>query len=330
MPGPRETATVVRAARLYYEEGLAQSEIASALGLSRSNVSRILTQARERGIVEILIHDPEAPPVRDPRLEAALISRFGLTGAVVVEAASAATASGGAALDAVARAAATLLSERAPAVRSLGVSWGQTVQRVVARLEPQRLRPAPRVLPLVGGLSMLDGTDTGDSVQRLLAERLGARAEPLFAPALLESADAARTLLRESSIARVLAAAADVELALVGIGSAGLHSSPHLLAGMRLTPEERRRVESQRPAGDVCGRFVEADGTPLGPPTSERVLAVTLPQLARIPEVVAVAAGAGKAPGVLGVLRSSVLDVVVLDAPLARAVLSGADGMIGA
>ena len=317
MPAPRETAIIVRAARLHYEQGLSQSEIAADLGLSRSNVSRILAQARERGIVEITIHDPDAPPTRDAALEAAVVARFSLTAAVVVDGGR------GDALTTVARAGAALVADRAPAVRSIGVSWGQTVQQVVAELPAQRLRPAPRVLPLVGGLSMLDQTDSGDSVQRVLAERLGARAEPLYAPALLESAEAVRTLLRETSISRALASAAGVELALVGIGSTGLHSSPHLLEGMRLSVEERRRLEAQHPVGDVCGRFVAADGTPLGPPTSDRVLAVTFPQLARIPEVLAVAAGAEKAPGVSGVLRSGVIDTVVLDADLARAVLTG-------
>lgn len=318
MPAPRENALVVRAARLYYEQGVSQAEVARELGLSRSNVSRILSRAREQGIVEITIHDPDAPPLRDEALGAALEQRFGLGAARVVHAGP------GGALDAVAREAAARLRERAPAVRAIGVSWGQSVQSTVAHLEPVRLRPAPRVLPLVGGNSALDQLDTGESVLRLLAERLGARAEPLFAPALLESPDAAATLLRESSIRSVLAAAAQVDLALVGIGSMGLHSSPHLIEGMGLGAEEQRVLAEQRPVGDVCGRFVDADGRPLGPPTADRVLAVTLPELARIPEVLAVAAGAEKAPGVLGVLRSGVLDVVVLDVGLARAVLAAA------
>ena len=72
MPAPRDTALVVRAARLYHEQGRSQTEVAKELGLSRSNVSRILSQARERGIVEITIHDPDGPPRRDEALEAAL------------------------------------------------------------------------------------------------------------------------------------------------------------------------------------------------------------------------------------------------------------------
>ena len=80
MPAPRDTALVVRAARLYHEQGRSQTEVAKELGLSRSNVSRILSQARERGIVEITIHDPDGPPRRDEALEAALRATFSLRG----------------------------------------------------------------------------------------------------------------------------------------------------------------------------------------------------------------------------------------------------------
>ena len=52
MPAPRDSAVVVRAARLYYEQNRSQTEVAQELGLSRSNVSRILTQARDRETFE--------------------------------------------------------------------------------------------------------------------------------------------------------------------------------------------------------------------------------------------------------------------------------------
>jgi DNA-binding transcriptional regulator LsrR (DeoR family) len=74
----------------------------------------------------------------------------------------------------------------------------------------------------------------------------------------------------------------------------------------------------------VCGRFIDAEGVPLGAPTDQRVLAVTFSELLRIPEVLGVAAGAEKAPGVLGVLRSGAIDTVVLDVDLAREVLARA------
>src|SRR5699024_10776076 len=96
----------------------------------------------------------------------------------------------GAALDHVAQTGAQLLRNRASSVESIGVSWGQTLQRAVAQLEPVMVRPAPQLLPLVGGLTSLDTLDSGESVLRVLAGKLGAIPEPLFAPALVESAEA--------------------------------------------------------------------------------------------------------------------------------------------
>ena len=53
---------MLAAARLYYLENRSQSEVARVLSVSPSSVSRILTAARDQGLVEIRIHDPESRP----------------------------------------------------------------------------------------------------------------------------------------------------------------------------------------------------------------------------------------------------------------------------
>jgi transcriptional regulator with XRE-family HTH domain len=72
---------VTSVARLYYLDGLGQQEIAGMIGVSRSTVSRLLTAARERGIVRISVdlYDP-----RDAALERRLSDRFQLRHAVVI------------------------------------------------------------------------------------------------------------------------------------------------------------------------------------------------------------------------------------------------------
>ena len=74
-------AMLTSVARMYYLDGLGQSEIASILGVSRSTVSRLLTAAREHGVVRISVDDYDP---RDTHLEQDLIDRFGLKRAVVV------------------------------------------------------------------------------------------------------------------------------------------------------------------------------------------------------------------------------------------------------
>ncbi|MBT2475297.1 sugar-binding transcriptional regulator, partial [Microbacterium sp. ISL-103] len=76
-----EDLIMVRVAELYYDEDKTQDEIGALLGLSRWKVGRLLTQARERGIVRIEIVHPRA---RRLGLERELVELHGLTAAVVV------------------------------------------------------------------------------------------------------------------------------------------------------------------------------------------------------------------------------------------------------
>jgi deoxyribonucleoside regulator len=50
------TATVLRAAEMYYLEQKTMDTIAEALGVSRATVSRMISEARTSGLVEITVH----------------------------------------------------------------------------------------------------------------------------------------------------------------------------------------------------------------------------------------------------------------------------------
>src|SRR3954452_13321287 len=76
MPAPRDPGVPRAAPRLYYLQNRSQAEIAAELGTSRSNVSRMLTEAQRQGIVEIRIVDPSG---RIPELEREIQAMFGLT-----------------------------------------------------------------------------------------------------------------------------------------------------------------------------------------------------------------------------------------------------------
>ena len=50
---------LVQVARLYYEENMTQQAISKKLGTTRQSISKMLSEARERSIVEIKINDVE-------------------------------------------------------------------------------------------------------------------------------------------------------------------------------------------------------------------------------------------------------------------------------
>ncbi|WP_424467679.1 sugar-binding transcriptional regulator [Pseudoclavibacter helvolus] len=314
MPAPRNAETLVRAARLYYLDGLSQSDVATALGVSRASVSRILSAARDQGIVEIRIHDPHVVG-RVGELEQQIVDAFGVTSAVVVTAVP-----GRHPLDVVAGAAAEYFAERVPSVGSVGLSWGKSIDAFVEQIHVESTGRALTLCPLVGGMPF-DSGPAGNTALERLSQKSGAKAFRFESPAVVESPQTWAALTRESSISSAIKRATDVQLAFVGIGSYGLHASRHIVSAMRLSDAERAELDAQHPVGDICGRFFDATGQALGSPVSERVIGITLEQLAAIPEVVGFAAGSEKAPGVAGSLRTGALDSVILDEDLARALV---------
>ena len=108
-------------AEMYYMEDLTQAEISRQIDMTRSAVSRMLTEARSKGIVEISVRRP----LRfDSDLEAMLKERFGLQAAHVLAGQREAD------YDRLRRqlglAAAGVLKELLRPRMSCGVAWGTT------------------------------------------------------------------------------------------------------------------------------------------------------------------------------------------------------------
>jgi DNA-binding transcriptional regulator LsrR (DeoR family) len=313
MPAPRDPALLAKAARLYFVEDRSQDDVATVLGTTRSNVSRMLKQARELGIVEIRIVDPAG---RDQELELALRARFGLLDARVLE-----TGPDADVLAGVGRLAVRWLDETLRDGQVVALSWGHSLEAMVRAVDGLSRRDV-EVVQLVGGLSSLASAATGQELVRELSERMGARHRYLHAPALFGSAEALTLMRRERTIAGALDAAKSADLAVVGIGTPGIGSSKALLDALGLSPAQRAEFDASGAVGDVCGRFYDLSGREVSSVVADRVLAVTLDDLRAIPVVAGVAAGAEKALGILGALHGRIIDVLICDQAAARSILT--------
>jgi DNA-binding transcriptional regulator LsrR (DeoR family) len=315
MPAPRDPASLMRAAHLYYVEGRSQADVATAMGTSRSNVSRMLAEAQRQGIVEIRIHDPSG---RLRELEGKLAASFGLS---EVRVAPRGTMSPARIEDRVGALAAGLLLGALKEPSTVALSWGRALQAAVYAVSPDQDHDVTLV-QLLGGVSATSNEISGQELVRELAVRLGASYQLLHAPAALESSDACRSLLAESSVAAALDRARASDLAVVGVGDPHVGSSAAVLSAMALSAREQAEFWAQEPVGDLAGRYYTADGTPVEGVVNDRVVSVTLADLDRIPQVVGVATGRAKTNAVLGALRGHHLDALVCDESLARSLLS--------
>lgn len=310
MPPERRDADLGRVARLYYIDGMSQKEIAVAMKTTRSNVSRMLTAAKERGVVQIRILD-----FRDNDLERQLLENFGLSEALVArfEPGASSTRRAG-------ELGAGWLVDQLRDGQKLAVSWGRSVQEIVWAVTAERSVDV-EIVQLVGGLSPVASSPSGQEIVRELATRLGAHYRYLHAPAVLDRSEAAAALAKDRSIAEALEAARESDLALVGVGAVGHGSSQVILEQMRLSSAEREEFLAADLAGDICGRFFDRQGRAYAGPANDRVVGITLDDLRKIPTVVGVGTGTEKGPALFAALRGGLIDVLCCDVPAARAVL---------
>jgi deoxyribonucleoside regulator len=299
-------------ARLYYLEGLGQTEIASLYAVSRSTVSRMLTSARERGIVRIQVDDYDP---RDRQLEEQLIERFGLRRAIVIRCLDG---------DDEARrrnvgffAAADVMDWLA-GTRRIGVTGGRTLGRLVRAL-PYRSGPgSAQVLQLMGTVAASPGQNEGSEVGRALASRLGGTFHAVNTPALVEDAQTREMFMAHEQIRSVWRMFGGVTQALVGVGSVedSMFVDHNVLSrGLRCQLRERGAV------AEVCGRYVDRAGNEIDLHVRDRVIGAELTTLRRIGEVIAVTSGEGRGEAVRAVLGGRLATSIVTDDACARAVL---------
>lgn len=122
--------TAYEAALLYYFQGETMEAIARRLGVSRSTVSRLLSEARETGVVKISLQDPGTTP---ESLSSDLGHEFGVRVHLVSVRESDTEVRR---LDLVARVAARLVASWMEPGTVLGIAWGTTIAAVTQHLTP--------------------------------------------------------------------------------------------------------------------------------------------------------------------------------------------------
>ncbi|MCB1280570.1 MAG: sugar-binding transcriptional regulator [Salinibacterium sp.] len=298
----------VRIAELYYDENKTQDEIGALLGVTRWKVGRLLTQARERGIVRIEIMHPRA---RRLGIERELRERFGLKDAVVVPDSDDIRSR-------VAQAAADYLTALRPVPRILGISWGVTLDSVADHLG-NGWATGVTVVQINGGVSLNRRPGTASTTAAEIAQKGGGHPILLPSPAILERLETARAISTDRTVAAVLNRAAEANAYLYSAGVAD--SSSVLVDSGYLTPEDVAELVRKGAVGDVVGRYIDANGNPIDPGLDERTVGLGLDQLRAAETAIFVVAGEAKHDIARTVVMSRLCSIIVTDESTAAALL---------
>lgn len=317
---PEDLRLALRAATLYYLDGLTQAEIAARLGVSRPTAGRLVARAKARGLVRIDIVVP--PDVRDDLHadeERELEARFGLTEVVIAGHGVDVGAPGRPpAFASVGRAAATLLMRRLDSDDVLGFTWGPEQVAVATALSPG-VATCRAVVQLDGAMSSAAYQTGVELILGRCADLLHATTIRLPAP-LYADPETVASMRSDSVISRTLEAGRRADVMLFGVGA--VSTATTLFEGSYL---DSRMLDDQIAAGavgEIGGRFFDAHGRPVDTDLQQRAVSVPLEDVRACRKALLISSGASKQLATLAALRGGLAKLLVCDIDCARWLLA--------
>jgi DNA-binding transcriptional regulator LsrR (DeoR family) len=173
------------------------------------------------------------------------------------------------------------------------------------------------VVEMLGDLGSPDLQHSAAGSTQALATALGA--EPVFlrTPGVVTTPELRGTAVADAHVRRALDLFDGLDVALVGVGPADVHS--RLTSGEGyFTAEQLAGVRAAGAAGQLNQRFVNAEGSPLETPLDALVVGCSLDQIRRARKRVVVAGGQVKHDAIAAALTGRWVDVLVTDLVTAR------------
>jgi DNA-binding transcriptional regulator LsrR (DeoR family) len=312
-----ELRLITKAARLYYQREMRQSEIADLMGLSQASVSRLLSSAKEAGIVRITVNIPNGV---NSELEEQVAQKFNLKDMIVVDCED----------DQdefllqreIGSAAAYYVETIIHNNDVVGISsWSGTLLALVDAMHQVPGRSGVQVVQILGGIGNPSAEVHANRLTGRFASLVNGTAHFLPAPGIVGSEAALKVLLADQYVSEAMQLFDRVSIALVGIGD--IEPSKLLtLSGNVFSLDEQETLRSKGAVGDILLRFFDGKGKPVKGPLSNRVVSMSLEQLAQVNRAIAVAGGPRKYKAILGALRGKQVNVLVTDRRTAERLLS--------
>lgn len=312
-PSENRAAILADVAEMYFVEGLNQAQIAKRIGVTRSMVSRMLTEARHKNIVKIKI---ERRFNFDAKSQNELIQRFELEQAAVfigyVEDHSRY-------LSRVGAVAAEVIKPYLRPGIVLGTAWGTTLDAAIHALDVQHAIDI-KVVQLVGALGGRNLEYDSHGVVRQLVNKLGGEGYYLNVPYIVDKAETVDSLIQAQGVNETMELMKQCDVGLFGIGSTELDYSTFYSEGY-LILDDMRGLAQYGAVGNVCGLFFDKDGQATAREFQSRSFTIHKRDLLNIPVRIGVAGGPGKINAILGALRGKYINVLVTDEFTAAEVL---------
>lgn len=303
-----ELRMVVKVARMYYQRGIRQPDIAEQLGISQSTVSRLLNRAKEEEIIRITVTTPQGVY---SDLEEQLIQKYSLHDAIVID--TIRDDDERLIQRDIGSSAAYYLESSIKPNEIIGISsWSSTLLNMVDAMHPLQSKSGVRVVQILGGVGNPSAEVHATQLTRRLADSIKGTANFLPAPGVVGSEAARDVICNDIYVQETLNLFDQIDTALVGIG---VLEPSKLLAesGNVFSLEEIQILREAGAVGDILLHFYDIHGKQIVTALDKRVISMSLEQLKKLPHSIGIAGGRRKYAGILGALRGRYINILITD-----------------
>ena len=292
-------------ANMYYEQNMTQSEIAEQLSTTRFKVSKLLQEARDRNVVEIIINNPNE---RSPLAEQLLIDHFKLENAIVL---NNHMMTHDQTIHALGKLGAEYIDSVITQDSIVGILWGKTLFNVINQLNPQNKKSITAV-QVLGAAAKDNPLADSPELIRKFANIYGGKYKYLYAPLYIDNDIARKSLMHEPVINDTLFLANRCDIVLTGIGTVDAVFSSSLWSSY-LIKNKSFDTNSQKSVGCIYARLFDINGDEVDIDINRKIIGLDLNAVHQIKYRIGVAAGKYKAEAILGALRGGHVNVLITD-----------------
>jgi len=306
-----ELRVITKAAWLYYMQRMTQNEIAQELNCSRVKITRLISRAKSMGIVDINIIQP---PGLFVDLEQALISRYNLKDTVITMD----VGTGEPLREILARAAADWLLPQLHSELVVGFSLGRTLAKIPEFMQPLE-KSGVNFIEVMGASDSLTSGFNSYRVIGRMAEACGGQARLLDVPTFVSNQSIRNMLLKEERIAKRFSMARNCEILLTSVGTVDKEALLYQIG--YLNDEIIDQLNQDNAIGDLLGQYFDANGNPIPNPLNDRVMALKLQDLKKIPYSVLISGGKDKHQAIKAAITGKFVNVLITDISTAKTLL---------
>lgn len=303
----------IRAAWLYYNQGLTQKDVAEKLGISRSTVIRMLDEAIKRSEVQIFINEGIDDFIA---LGTELEKRYGIDEVVIVP--SAADGKAETTAKSVGLALGQFLSEALPDGVNIGVGWGRTMTASLASFRPPH-RQNCKVISLLGGLVAVHQSNPLDYTWRF-ASQLGAECYMFPAPLIVNSIETKKALIDDCGLKPLFDLAAELDIAIVSCGD--ISPKATALSESFLPKSTIQELVEAGCVSDTMFNFIDAVGKSVDHPLNELAMSIDLDTLRKAKHIILASGGEQRAIAIRATIRRTGCNTLITDEAAAKALLA--------